>query len=202
MIMVLSVTAPGADAKEPDASRALNYPAAGATANAQTPAPCLTTNDGYLRARLTGSIQAELDWRNDATSCTGSARPGGGLRLRFSHAFGNTAHPLVLLFGINAIHAGESGKVLAVNLTIMREGEGEFYSTQGDKCTIDRLQQTVVPGMPTRKRSYRVEAHGFCNQPAHALTGNGVILVTRFDFTGRVDVDDDDDNTAAMSARS
>src|SRR5207253_714801 len=100
---------------------------------------CLSTADGYLSARLTGSIQAELDWRNNAMSCAGSVRPGGGLRLRFSQLPKLNKHPLALLFGISGISEGKNGKVLSANITIMREGKAEFYSTQGDKCVIDQL---------------------------------------------------------------
>lgn len=162
---------------------------------------CLPSGDGYLRAHLSGSVEAELDWRNNAMSCAGSVRPdGNGLRLRFSHASQHDAHPLILLFGISGVREGEPGNVLAVNVTIIREGRGEFYSTQGDKCTIDHLQQTVLPGRPTRNRSYRVEAHGFCNQPARAVSGDGAVLVTRFDFAGRVDSASEDDSTTFSNA--
>ncbi len=164
----------------------------------QLQAQCLSSGDGYLRARLSGSIQAELDWRNKALSCAGSVRPDGGLRLRFSQLPKTTAHSLVLLFGINGIREGESladrsDKVLAVNVTIMREGQGKFYSTQGDKCIVDRLRQSIVPGMPTKKHSYRIEARGFCNQPARELNGDGAVLITRFDFAGRVDLTPEDE---------
>ena len=132
-------------------------------------------------------------------NCAGSVRPSGGLRLRFAQAT-KTTHPLVLLFGIGGIHAGANGKVLAVNVTIIREGRGEFYSTQGDKCIVDNLTQSLLPGAPTQKRSYRVEAHGFCNQPAPALNGAGSVLITRFDLAGRVDLvaDDADSSATAM----
>lgn len=204
LIIVLSALAPQVSgAKESDKSSSATHETSSSSASTQAQAQCLITGDGYLKARLEGAIQSEIDWHNNTMKCAGSVRPSGGLRLRFSHAVRGDKHPLVLLFGIHAIHEGESGKVLAVNVTIMREGKGEFYSTQGDKCIIDQLQQSVVPGMPTRKRSYRVEAHGFCNQPARALNGEGVVLITRFDFAGRIDVDaDSDDDSLAMSTHS
>src|SRR6185369_14084405 len=148
-----------ADASNHPLPDRLTHAEANSSAKKLVQVQCLSTGDGYLKARLTGAIQAELDWRNGNMSCAGSVRPTGGLRLRFAQV-GNTTHPLVLLFGISGIHAGMSGKVLAVNVTIMREGRGEFYSTQGDKCIIDELTQSLLPGAPTQKRSYRVEAHG------------------------------------------
>ncbi len=199
-LMILLTVAPvaiGADANK--VNNHLNQDAVNARSNHNSQIQCLSSGDGYLRARLNGSLQAELDWRNNNLNCAGSVRPdGNGLRLRFSHAMHST-HPLILLFGIKDIHEGESGKVLAVNVTIIREGRGEFYSTQGDKCTIDQLQQSVLPGSPTKNHSYRVEAHGFCNQPARALNGNGSVLITRFDFAGRVDALTEDDSSLSTN---
>jgi len=163
---------------------------------------CLDTGDGFLQARLSGAINAELDWRNDAINCAGSVRPSGGLRLRFSQWAQKNSHPLVLIFGISGIRVGENGKLLATSVTVMREGKGEFYGTQGDKCLIEELKQTIVPGLPTKRRSYRVEAHGFCNQPARALSSDGLILITRFDFVGRIDLLPDDDTTPNVSVSS
>jgi hypothetical protein len=34
--------------------------------------------------------------------------------------------------------------------------------------------------------SFRIRARGFCVAPARALDGDGSVLVTRFDFVGRV----------------
>jgi len=192
MLLLFTTLQALADTKTAASSSAEIHQESRSSAKGKLQVQCLSTGNGYLRARLTGSIQAELDWRNDKMNCAGSVRPGGGLRLRFGQRVSANKHPLALLFGISDIGAGKNGKVLAANITIMREGRGEFYSTQGDRCTIDELTQSLLPGRPTRNRSYRVEARGFCNQPAHALAGDGAVLVTRFDFAGRVDVDSAD----------
>lgn len=159
---------------------------------------CLDNAQGFVKARLSGAINAEISW-NKGMACEGSIRPNGGLRLKFTQP-GSSAHHLALLFGISGVRAGQDGKVLATNVTIMREGSGEFYSTQGDKCVVDNLYQKLIPGSPTRKRSYAVEAHGFCNQPAPALNGKGSVLVTRFDFVGRLDVGDEDESAPTVVA--
>ena len=44
------------------------------TAAAQPPVSCLSSGDGYLRARLAGAIDAEIDWPNSGTQCDGEAR--------------------------------------------------------------------------------------------------------------------------------
>jgi hypothetical protein len=57
---------------------------------------------------------------------------------------------------------------------------------------IDRLHQEALAGIPLRNRRYRVIASGFCTQPARAIAGEGSILVTRFDFAGRIDYSEED----------
>jgi hypothetical protein len=161
---------------------------------AAKPPQCLPDHSAFLRARLNGAINAELSWRNAGLSCAGSVRPNEqGIRLRFSSVPKKGEHALVLLFGISGLKEGESGKALPTNLTIIREGTGEFYGTQGDnKCTVDEILQQPLNGIPLRQRAYRVIARGFCTQPAPALNGQGSVLMTRFDFVGRADYESDE----------
>jgi len=76
---------------------------AGPAANA-TPSRCLPDDSGYLRARLKGSIDTELDWGNASTECIRAVRPtDGGIRMRFKRQLdsdGKAGEPLVLVFGI------------------------------------------------------------------------------------------------------
>ncbi len=133
----------------------------------------------------------ELAWGNEGTECTGAVRPDGGIRMRFSHADGDGR--LVLLFGVAGLREGQSATALPGNVTVIREGLGEFYSTQGDdKCTLDEVRQEPLVGIPHRTRSYRITARGFCTHPARAVRGEGVILMSRFDYVGRVDFDSED----------
>ena len=171
-------------------------PPVNATDNAnKTPAAaaCLPDGTGSLEARLSGAVRAELVWGNEDTECTGAVRPDGGIRVRFSHEDGEDGGRLVLLFGIAGLREGQSARALPVNVTIIREGLGEFYSTQGDnKCTLDEVRQQPLVGIPHRSRSYRIIARGFCTHPARAVRGDGVILLSRFDYVGRVDFDAED----------
>lgn len=176
-------------------------PPVSADDNANNPAAavaCLPDGSGSLKARLSGAVQAELVWGNDGTECTGAVRPDGGIRVRFSHKDDQEDEQhggrLVLLFGIAGLREGQSAKALPVNVTVIREGLGEFYSTQGDnKCTLDDVRQEPLVGIPHRSRSYRIIARGFCTHPARAVRGEGVILLSRFDYVGRVDFDSEDD---------
>lgn len=164
----------------------------GTTATAPEAAvSCLPDGGGFLEARLSGAVQMELAWGNEGTECTGAVRPDGGIRMRFSHAEGDGR--LVLLFGVAGLREGQSAKALPVNVTVIREGRGEFYSTQGDdKCTLDEVRQEPLVGVPHRARTYRISARGFCTHPARAVRGEGVILMSRFDYVGRVDFDSED----------
>lgn len=162
-------------------------------ASASAPAACLPGGDGYLRARLSGAVKAELVWGNAGTECSGAVRPtDGGIRMRFSRADAEH-HKLVLVFGITGLREGEPGRTLPVNITVIREGRGEFYSTRGDdKCMLDKVEQQPIVGIPHRSRSYRIVARGFCTEPARAVRGKGSILLSRFDYAGRVDFESED----------
>jgi hypothetical protein len=143
---------------------------------------------------VSGTIKTELSWSNQDTDCTGTVRPNdGGIRVRFAGLVGKDHQKLVFLFGISGLREGESVRTRGVNLTLIREGTGEFYSTQGDdKCMLDEVTQQALVGIPHKTRSYRIEARGFCTEPARAVRGEGVILLSRFDFAGRVDFDVED----------
>jgi hypothetical protein len=169
-------------------------PQPSAAAPAQ-PAKCLPAGNGYLRARLSGAMSTELNWGNDGTECTGAVRPtDGGIRMRFSRLDG--PGKLVLVFGITKLAEGKSARNVPVNVTLIREGAGEFFSTQGDdKCTLDQVTQDVIVGIPHRSRTYRVTARGFCTEPARAVRGKGSVLLSRFDYSGRVDFGSEDTQT-------
>jgi hypothetical protein len=171
-------------------------PQPGAAADAPTPPPkCLPAGNGYLRARLSGAVSTELNWGNDGTECTGAVRPtDGGIRMRFSRPDGQGK--LVLVFGIAQLREGKAARNVPVNVTLIREGAGEFFSTQGDdKCSLDQVTQEAIVGIPHRSRSYRVTARGFCTEPARAVRGKGAVLLSRFDYSGRVDFGSEDKQT-------
>lgn len=163
-------------------------PAAAATAPAAA-AGCLPSGDGYLRAHLAGAIVADIDWPNGGTVCEGESKPdAGGVRLSFRRVLGS--HPnLVFVFGLSGVREGQALQAVGANLTIIVQGTSRIYGTLGDtRCTVDRLTQRplAIPHV------YRVEVRGFCTQPAHAVRGEGDVLVSRFDFAGQVNYALDD----------
>ena len=161
-----------------------------AAAPAGAPVTCLGTGDGYLRAHLGGAIEADIDWPNTGTHCDGeSRRDPKGVRLSFTRP-GSSNPDLLFVFGINGVREGEAAHGLGVNLTVIVQGSSDVYGTQGDgRCSIDSLTQSRLEAPAT----YRLEARGFCTQPAHAVRGAGALLVNRFDFAGTVSYPRGDD---------
>ena len=157
-----------------------------ATQTAPTdPASCVPAEEGALRARLQGEIDVEIEWGAEATHCRGGVRPqGDGVRLLYKGSTDATG-PLLIVFGLAPLRPGESARNVPANLTLVREGTGQFYATRGqDKCAFDEVRQTPVESAPNL---YRLEGRGYCTQPARALTGDGAVLVSRFDVVAIVD---------------
>ncbi len=159
-------------------------PAASPTAKADL--FCAPSPEGSLHARLQGAIDADIDWSAPAVAqCLGGTRPqGDGVRLVFKGEVGGT--PLLIVIGVgNLPRATPVARNVAANVTLVREGAGAFYSTQGDdKCALDEVQQEPIAGLVGR---YRLSARGYCTQPARALGGDGSVLVTRFDVVALID---------------
>ena len=151
------------------------------------PAVCLVSGDGYLRAHLAGAIDAHLDWPNSGTRCEGESRDKPpGVRLSFQRAHQGTPN-LLLVFGLTGVHLGLPAHGIGVNLTVIVQGGSRIFGTLGDsRCTVDSLTQRPLSTAGTGVAAYRVEARGFCTQPAHAVRGNGDVLVSTFEFAGLV----------------
>ena len=144
--------------------------------------------DAYLEARLAGAIDADVRWQGKDLSCDGMRRPDGkGLRVTFAGAVGSAR--LTLVFGVPSLAEGASANAVPVNVTLIREG-GALYGTRGaDKCLLDEVRQQPLPAAsgPHPARRWRIDARGFCLEPARAVGGaRDAILVSRFDFRGQL----------------
>jgi hypothetical protein len=181
--------APGAP--EPPATFALP----GALApppDAAVPANCLSTGDGYLRARVAGAVEARINWTDAGLRCQGEARDTPpGVRLSFQR---RGAKPdLLFVFGLTGVREGRAAHAVATNLTVIVQGTDRIYGTLGDsRCTVDSLSQRRLAG-----KNYRLEARGFCTQPAHAVRGDGGVLVSTFEFAGVVNYEGSAEGTPA-----
>jgi len=168
-------------------------PAQDASAQQSTPATpgCLASGDGYLRARLRGALDLDIDWRNGEIECMGGRRPdGSGLRVVFAGPLQSDGRRLRLVFGIGQAIEGLAAQSLPTNLTVIFEGERRLFATQGDdKCTVDSLTQQRTGPLGGQSHSWRIEARGFCTGPASTLQGDERLLVTRFDFAGKIELE-------------
>ncbi|MDB6044518.1 MAG: hypothetical protein JWM63_3069, partial [Gammaproteobacteria bacterium] len=67
-----------------DQPGATGRPGAGSPAPARTNG-CLQSGNGYLRARIRGALNLDIDWHNSEIECEGGARPNGsGIRVSFA----------------------------------------------------------------------------------------------------------------------
>jgi hypothetical protein len=144
---------------------------------------CLPSGDGFFRAHLAGALNAQLDWPNSGTHCEGENRDKPpGVRLSFQRAAGGSPD-LLLVFGLTGVSQGKPAHAVGANLTIIVQGKSRIYGTLGDtRCTVDSLTQKPLGAAG----AYRVEARGFCTQPAHAIRGEGDVLMSTFEFAGLV----------------
>ena len=154
---------------------------------------CLPGQDGYLSMRLRGSIEAEVDWHEPELACTGMSRPDGrGFRLRFSGRLPG-AGELAVVFAAPELAMGASARAVPVNVTLLDRGAERIYGTQGEtRCQFDEVEQRLIPDATVPPQSFRVTGRGFCTAPARAVDGDGSVLLTRFDFAGRVTWREDD----------
>ncbi len=187
-----------ADDPSPPAPGTFTLPGAAVPAGSATPpssagpAVCLASGDGYLRARVAGAVQARVDWRNTGLKCEGESRDTPpGVRLSFQRP-GNKPD-LLFVFGLTGVREGRAAHEVATNLTVIVQGTDRIYGTLGDsRCTVDSLAQRPL----ANGKRYRLEARGFCTQPAHAVRGDGAVLVSTFEFAGVVNYE----TSAAESA--
>jgi hypothetical protein len=160
---------------------------------------CFAAGDGYLRARLRGAVDLDLDWKDAQMQCEGGPRPPGkdnksnGIRVSIAGPLRGEGRRIRLVFGIAGVGEGRGGETLRTNVTILFEGESRVFATLGDdKCTVDSLTQHRVETLGADRAIYRVEARGFCLAPATSLSKGERVLLTSFDFAGRVEFEDDD----------
>jgi hypothetical protein len=148
---------------------------------------------------MRGAVDLDLDWKDAQMECEGGPRPPGkenksnGVRVSIAGPMHGEGRRIRLVFGIGGVSEGRGGEALRTNVTILFEGEHRIFATLGDdKCTVDSLTQQRVETLGADRAIYRVEARGFCLGPATSLSKGERLLLTSFDFAGRVEFEDDD----------
>jgi len=160
---------------------------------------CLPSHDGYLRLRMRGESNMDIDWHDADMQCDGGPRPGQqGLRVTFLGPGRRGDRNLRFVFGIAAAPGARAAHNVPTNVTVIFEGEQKLYSTAGDgKCTIDEFSEQPLPGK-VDAHLRRLSARGFCTAPATAIAGHSGLLLSRFDFAGPVlDEDGADESVPA-----
>jgi hypothetical protein len=164
-----------------------------ATASPHT-SGCLANGNGFLRAKIRGALNLDINWHNSEMECEGGGRPdGSGLRVSFAGPLHSDGRRLRLVFGVGEAREGKAGRALPTNLTVIFEGEQRLFATRGqDKCTVDDLTQQRFGALGGKVRTYRVIARGFCISPASTLDDREHLLLSSFDFAGRLTFGDED----------
>jgi hypothetical protein len=162
-------------------------------AAAGSAAGCLPSGDGYLRVRMRGTTDLDINWRDADMQCAGGLRPQQhGLSLTFAGPVDGGRVRFV--FGLDASADAHVTHNVPTNVTVIFEGRNRWYSTHGDdRCTVDELDEqplTGAHGATTRLR--RVRARGFCVEPAQAIGAApdpaDQLLLSRFDFAGSIEL--------------
>lgn len=150
----------------------------------------------FLQARLRGAIDADIAWNDPNLVSEGGARPdGSGIRVSLAGELRPGGQRMRLVFGIGAPPGQPSVRAVPTNLTLILEGANRVYATLGDdKCSVDALTQqpVAVPGDAPAAGDYWVNARGFCMEPAATLDGAERVLISRFDFRGRIHLEESD----------
>lgn len=179
------------------------------------PAPGDDAMPSFLSARLRGAIDADLAWKGPEVGTEGGARPdGSGIRVSLAGSLGPDGQRARLVFGMAARPGQPGARNVPTNLTLIVEGANRVYATLGDdKCSVDVLTQRPVGagGSSTAATAaagaaeapapapgdYWVDARGFCIEPAATLDGAERVLLSRFDFRGRIHLEEADLHAAA-----
>jgi hypothetical protein len=187
-----AVTTPASGAAAPGTQSAAGAPTTGLASPLKKSLGCVTTGNGYLRAKIRGALKLDVDYHDSELECDGGARPdGSGFRVSFAGPPRSDGRRLRMVFGIATATEGIAGKELPTNLTVIFEGEQRVFATRGDdKCTVDQLSQERVGALGGASRQYRVIARGFCISPVSSLSGQETILINSFDFAGNVTFED------------
>lgn len=149
---------------------------------------CLAGGGGRLEMKIGGDFESTVDWGNEGTRCEGGPRPAGdALRLMFSR----DDDGLLIVIGITGLQRGSTGEALLANLTIVRQGKGQFYGSLGaDACVVDVHENVAAPD---QAGAFRVSGTGHCAAPIEAIARDGEIRVAPFTFTGKAHWPDEAD---------
>lgn len=141
--------------------------------------------ESRLDTRLYGAIDQRLEWSPGSLQCESMGRPQReGIRLRFSGPAGESEVQLTVIIALPGLSAGESGKELAANLTLIEDSAGRFYGSKGkDSCWAD-IEQELLSADGT---TYVVSGKVYCINPLAQINGEGSIRFEEIEFRAAAD---------------
>ena len=152
------------------------------------PEPVTSTcgDAGYLRASLSGALNAELDWPDASLRCESMRRPEDrGVRLRLSGRVGNER--LAFIIAMPELEAGKTGAELDSVVTITVEGSGRFFSTPNlGACWTDIERNAPLDG---EDGLHVVAGSVTCVGPLGEFNGDAYVDVRDLAFSGIGDWD-------------
>lgn len=167
------------------------FVALAATACGGDPAPPVETapadaastcgGDGYLQAKLSGALTADLDWTDATLRCESMLRPDDrGVRLRFS---GEVARErLAIIVAIPDLEAGMTGTDIDAVVTVTVDGSGRFFSTPNlGACWTDITSNEPLPGEPG---AYVIAGELACVGPLGEFNGDAFVEIRDLRFSG------------------
>src|SRR5256886_11532824 len=123
------------------ASIAAARPAPAVPAPAGGSKGCLPGGNGYLRARIRGALNLDIDWHDAEIECDGGPRPdGSGLRVSFAGPRHADGRRLRLVFGVGSVQEGRTGRALPTNLTVIFEGEERVLDRKSTRLNSSHSQ--------------------------------------------------------------
>ncbi|MDJ0750426.1 MAG: hypothetical protein QNJ11_13150 [Woeseiaceae bacterium] len=136
---------------------------------------------GYLRATLTGALNAELEWTDTALRCESMRRPDDrGVRLRFSGRVGGER--LAIIISMPELDPGETGAEFDSVITLTVEGSGRFFTTPNlGTCWTD-----IGENSPDKEDGgpYVVAGSLTCVGPLGEFNGDAYVDIRDLRFSG------------------
>ena len=144
------------------------------------PAGAQPACEGQFEGRIEGAFSARVG-PPARQSCEGGPRPDDdGLRLAYRSIVAGSGDSVLIILGLPDLERGQGGDGLPLNVTLVREGKGEFFGSQGtDLCTAD-LTTHEPAGDPDL---WRLAGEGRCHGPLQAVAREGEISLTPFRFS-------------------
>lgn len=161
-----------------------------AEAGASSPAVSVTAatrqcgDDGFLTARLFGSIERTIDWNAHQVDCESMLRPRGeGVRLRFTGMAAN--QEVSFIIAVPDLEHGVDGRELPAVVTLAVEGSGRFFSTANlDTCFADIEARS---GQDEPADQYDVTGTLFCVSALGEINGEAAVSIPEMRFQSPVD---------------